>query len=89
MKTKETALTLNGVRFTPEMLDLLERWYLDILNKEDMVPCIMIENLEDTQRFIIEVSEEMSKDDEEAMGILRKLMFVIDNIKPFKEGGAA
>lgn len=88
MKEKqETAVTLNGIRFTPEMMGTLQEWYASP-KEEEHIPFILIEFLEDVQRYLIKMSEiDMEEEDKNIMTALRRLLFVIDHIRPFTEGG--
>ncbi len=88
MKNKSNAITLNGVYFSESMMERLQRWYNHEM-EEDYTPHAIICNLEEVQRFIVSQSESNPGKDEDSMKMLRKLLFAIDEIKPFTEGGRA
>lgn len=88
MNNKTNYITLNGISFSENMINRLYMWYNQGM-KEDDIPNVIIKSLEDVQRFIVIQSEANQSIDEESMRVLRKLLFVIDEVKPFTEGGLA
>lgn len=88
MKENEKAvITLNGIRFSESMMETLQEWYSTPM-PEEYTPHTMISCLENVQRHLIELSEVHDGKDEKTMSALRQLLYVIDNVKPFTEGGA-
>jgi len=84
---QDGAITLNGIRFSPAMMEALQEWYASPI-PEEQIPMIMIKSLQNVQRCLIELSECQNGKDEATMNALRQLMYVQDYLKPFTEGGA-
>ena len=82
------SITLNGVKFTPIMLETLREWYSSDL-PGDSQPDYFVKDLVSIQGYFIkqmDVSDEKGKD--LLCRFLTKTNWLIENLQPFAKGGA-
>jgi hypothetical protein len=89
--------TVNGIEITPEMAEVLRRWY-DYPCIEDMEPCLYIRWLSDIQDYLTRVWVDKSDDAEDIPTLkecVNRLIEIKDDLKLFipqktkEEGGAS
>lgn len=77
-------ITVNGVTFTPEMLETMQRWYEPLEN----APKEFIDDLMEMQGYFIdELDQSLEEDKNKMIDYLQKTRWLITNLKPFVKGG--